>query len=220
MLELAILGLLKERPMHGYELRKQLAQRLGLFWTVSFGSLYPTLKKLERRGVVEKVPTDADERPRRKQEYRITAAGEADFLELLGELDAQTLEQEKFSLRLTFFRYLRPEIRLRLLERRRSYLHERLEQADRALRRAVRLRADTYTIALMRHGLNGINNDIAWLDELIAAERVRASEDRDADAGAETATAAGDTAGTSDPDPGPSDSGTSSAEHLRPDRLI
>jgi DNA-binding PadR family transcriptional regulator len=179
VLELAILGLLKERPMHGYELRKQLAQRLGLFWTVSFGSLYPTLKKLERRGVVEKVPTDAtDDRPRRKQEYRITDAGEADFLELLGELDAQEVGEEKFSLRLAFFSYLSPEIRLRLLERRRSYVRERLEQADRALRRARRLRADTYTIALMRHGVNGITNDIAWLDELITAERARVTEDR------------------------------------------
>jgi DNA-binding PadR family transcriptional regulator len=176
-LELAILGLLKERPMHGYELRKQLAQRLGLFWTVSFGSRYPTLKKLERRGVGEKVPSTTEERPRRKQEYRITAAGEADFLELLEQLDANTLEEEKFSLRLTFFRYLRPEIRLRLLERRRSYLHERLAQAERALARALRLRADTYTIALMRHGVNGINNDITWLDELITAERGRITED-------------------------------------------
>lgn len=194
MLELAILGLLKERPMHGYELRKQLAQRLGLFWTVSFGSLYPTLKKLEVRGVVEKVANDAEERPRRKQEYRITAAGEADFIELLEELDANTLEEEKFSLRLTFFRYLRPEIRLRLLERRWSYLHERLAQADRALERALRLRADTYTIALMRHGVNGINNDIAWLDELITAERVRITEDRaESDAPAEPL--AGPTAG-------------------------
>lgn len=179
MLELAILGLLKERPMHGYELRKQLAQKLGLFWTVSFGSLYPTLKKLERRGVVEKVPSDATEdRPRRKQEYRITAAGEADFLELLGELDTHELEEEKFSLRLAFFSYLKPEIRVRLLERRRSYLHERLEQADRALQRARRLGADTYTIALMRHGVNGITSDIAWLDELITAERARMAEDR------------------------------------------
>lgn len=179
MLELAILGLLKERPMHGYELRKQLAQKLGLFWTVSFGSLYPTLKKLERRGVVEKVPSDATEdRPRRKQEYRITAAGEADFLELLGELDTHELEEEKFSLRLAFFSYLKPEIRVRLLERRRSYLHERLEQADRALQRARRLGADTYTIALMRHGVNGITSDIAWLDELITAERTRMAEDR------------------------------------------
>jgi DNA-binding PadR family transcriptional regulator len=179
MLELAILGLLKERPMHGYELRKQLSQKLGLFWTVSFGSLYPTLKKLEHRGVVEKVTPEGDERSRRKQEYRITAAGEDDFLALLGEFDASTLEEEKFPLRLAFFRYLKPEIRLRLLERRRSYLEDRLAQGERALQRALRVRADTYTVALMRHGVNGFNNDIEWLDDLIATERLRISEDRE-----------------------------------------
>jgi DNA-binding PadR family transcriptional regulator len=178
MLELAILGLLKERPMHGYELRKQLSQKLGLFWTVSFGSLYPTLKKLERRGVVEKVTAEGEERPRRKQEYRITAAGEDDFLALLGEVDTSAFDEEKFPLRLAFFRYLKPEIRLRLLERRRSYLEDRLAQGERALQRALRLRADTYTVALMRHGVNGINNDIAWLDDLIATERLRIAEDR------------------------------------------
>ena len=178
MLEMAILGLLKERPMHGYELRKQLAQKLGLFWTVSFGSLYPTLKKLEHRGVVEKVADDGDDRSRRKQEYRITAAGERDFLELLGALDPSAYEEERFSLRLAFFRYLKPEIRLRLLERRRTYLEERLAQGERSLQRALRLRADTYTVALMRHGVNGINNDIGWLDELIATERLRLSEER------------------------------------------
>jgi DNA-binding PadR family transcriptional regulator len=177
MLELAILGLLKERPMHGYELRKQLSQKLGLFWTVSFGSLYPTLKKLERRGVVEKVAPEGGERPRRKQEYRITAAGEDDFLMLLAEFDTSAHEEDKFPLRLAFFRYLKPEIRLRLLERRRHYLEERLAQGERALQRALRLRADTYTVALMRHGVNGINNDITWLDELIAAERLRISEE-------------------------------------------
>jgi DNA-binding PadR family transcriptional regulator len=178
MLELAILGLLKERPMHGYELRKQLSQKLGLFWTVSFGSLYPTLKKLERRGVVAKVTPEGDELPRRKQEYRITAAGEDDFIALLGELDPNAWEEEKFPLRLAFFRYLKPEIRLRLLERRRAYLEDRLTQGERALQRALRVRADTYTVALMRHGVDGINNDIAWLDDLIAAERLRITEDR------------------------------------------
>ena len=48
MLELAILGLLKERNMHGYQLKKRLADTLGGFWQVSYGSLYPALKRLQR----------------------------------------------------------------------------------------------------------------------------------------------------------------------------
>jgi len=55
MLELAILGLLKERSMHGYQLSKRLTDSLGGFWRVSYGSLYPTLRRLERDGAVERV---------------------------------------------------------------------------------------------------------------------------------------------------------------------
>ena len=43
MLELAILGLLIESPMHGYELRKRLTGLLGAFRAFSYGSLYPAL---------------------------------------------------------------------------------------------------------------------------------------------------------------------------------
>ena len=53
MLELAILGLLKESDLHGYELKKRLVEALGPFSSVSFGSLYPALARLERAGAVE-----------------------------------------------------------------------------------------------------------------------------------------------------------------------
>ena len=48
MLEIAVLGLLNESPMHGYELRKRLATLLGAFRAFSYGSLYPTLRRLVR----------------------------------------------------------------------------------------------------------------------------------------------------------------------------
>src|SRR5277367_2082465 len=53
MLDLAILGLLEERELHGYEIRKQLLEHLGLLANVSFGSLYPALARLEAAGAVE-----------------------------------------------------------------------------------------------------------------------------------------------------------------------
>ena len=172
MLELAILGLLKERSMHGYELKKQLGQRLGFFWTVSFGSLYPTLKKLERRGFVEKLP-NGEAASRRKHVYRITSSGEDEFLHLLEEGPSSAWEDDKFPLRLAFFGYLRPESRIRLLERRKQTLEERLAEGRRSLSAARR--ADTYTLSLMRHGVSVTEHDIAWLDELISAERAQLS---------------------------------------------
>jgi DNA-binding PadR family transcriptional regulator len=59
VLEFAILGLLHEAPMHGYELRKRLHELLGAFRAFSYGTLYPTLRKLQRGGlIVEEVPED------------------------------------------------------------------------------------------------------------------------------------------------------------------
>ena len=52
VLELAVLGLLHETPMHGYELRKRLNSVLGAFRAFGYGSLYPCLKELLRQGLI------------------------------------------------------------------------------------------------------------------------------------------------------------------------
>ena len=53
MLELAVLGLLADQPLHGYELKKRLSETLGPLWGISFGSLYPALRRLERAGAID-----------------------------------------------------------------------------------------------------------------------------------------------------------------------
>lgn len=55
MIELAILGLLDEADLHGYELRKRLGELPGTRVAVSFGSLYPALNRLEKAGHVKAV---------------------------------------------------------------------------------------------------------------------------------------------------------------------
>jgi len=170
MLELAILGLLKERSMHGYQLSKRLTDTLGGFWRVSYGSLYPSLKRLERQGAVEQI-FDRQEVGRRKNVYRITEKGEELFQRLLEEAGAESSsEDNRFRVRLAFFKYLAPDTRIRLLERRRAYLEERLSTITTSLS-ATRERFDTYTLSLMEHGRESTEQDIAWLNGLIAAER-------------------------------------------------
>jgi len=167
MLELAILGLLKERSMHGYQLSKRLTDTLGGFWRVSYGSLYPSLKRLEAQAAVEQV-FDEQEVGRRKNVYRITEKGEGLFRELLEEAGADaTGEENRFRVRLAFFKYLAPESRIRLLERRRAFLEQRLD----TLTASLATHDDTYTLSLMQHGRESTEQDIAWLNGLIAAER-------------------------------------------------
>lgn len=183
MLELAILGLLKEKAMHGYELKQQLTRKLGHFWQVSYGSLYPALRELKERGAIEPV-FDTDETSRRKNVYRITPRGEREFLELIEDPVSSAWEEEKFPLRFAFFRYVKPEIRLRLLERRRVYLEEKLDDLHRSLHEEGD-RIDGYTRSLIRHGVESTTADIEWLDELMEAERrlITAPEDEDVTAG-------------------------------------
>ncbi|HEX2424383.1 MAG TPA: PadR family transcriptional regulator [Actinomycetota bacterium] len=178
MLELAILGLLKERSMHGYQLSKRLTDALGGFWRVSYGSLYPSIRRLEQQGAVERV-FDDQEVGRRKNVYRITQRGEAMFLELLEEAGGESASEENpFRVRLAFFKYLAPETRIRVLERRRAYLEER-RSAIRASLAGARQGNDTYSLALMEHGLEATESDIAWLEGLIVAERRQAATARE-----------------------------------------
>jgi DNA-binding PadR family transcriptional regulator len=171
MLEMAILGLLKEQPMHGYQLSRELSEQLGGLWRVSYGSLYPSLRRLQKQGAIE-TDADAPAQGRRKTVYRITSEGERLFLELLQETpqDSQS-EDARFRIRLAFFRYLPPETRIRLLERRRGALEERLGHIRDSLR--TRRRVDDYTLALMERGATTTESDIAWLSGLIEAERAK-----------------------------------------------
>ena len=195
MLELAILGLLKDQELHGYELKKRLAETLGPFSSVSFGSLYPALARLEAAGAVKAVeastlpavpiPTTgsltgevAAFRARRspargsrgKKVYGITPRGEQLFEELLAA-DSQAGDDDRsFHLKLAFARYLPPDARLGLLERRRAQLVERLARARSSVR-AGRERLDAYASALMERSTEATEHDISWLDRLIANEK-------------------------------------------------
>jgi len=60
LLELALLGVLADGPQHGYELKKRLDGVLPVWSSVSFGSLYPTLGRLERAGDVVAATPDPD----------------------------------------------------------------------------------------------------------------------------------------------------------------
>ena len=203
MLELAILGLLFEQEMHGYEIRRRLRDELGLFANISFGSLYPALSRLERSRAVTVIessgtlPTSipatgslsgerAGLRARRsgtalgtkrsRKVYRITEQGRVLFEQLLGgEEPAGTDDARSFGLRLAFARHLAPSARLALLERRRLQLTRRLATD---LVRASGERLDVYTRSLVEHGTEATEHDIAWLDRLIEAERQKQAPTR------------------------------------------
>jgi DNA-binding PadR family transcriptional regulator len=175
VLELAVLGLLHETPMHGYELRKRLNSLLGAFRAFGYGSLYPCLKELLARGLIaDDTPAATAAKPlagrRSKIVYRLTADGKERLQELLAESGPAAWEDDGFGVHFAFFGQTRADIRLRILEGRRSRLEERLDGFRAALAR-TRERLDSYTLELHKHGLESVEREVRWLNELIASER-------------------------------------------------
>ncbi|PZM98198.1 MAG: PadR family transcriptional regulator [Actinobacteria bacterium] len=186
MLELAILGLLQESPMHGYELRKQLTAKLGAFRAaISYGTLYPTLRKLQAAGLIAEAgetPDDAGEVPpltsrRGRIVYKITAEGKERFAELIAQAGPETYEDAGFGVHFAFFARTDRATRLRILEGRRRKVEERREGLRELLSRAAE-RLDAYTLELQRHGLEACEREVRWLEELIANERSGRTPDR------------------------------------------
>jgi DNA-binding PadR family transcriptional regulator len=189
MLDLAILGLLRDRDRHGYDLRKQLAELLGARGAMSFGSLYPALARLEKAGLVKAVTSNTrSARPvpssgslagelaafrarraatatpgRSRKVYGITDAGHAHLLDLLAEPGG---DDRTFAVQVAFCRHLPPERRLALFEARRAALLLRLEES-----RQTTGVLDRYLRSLRDRDTHAITHDLARLDELIAAEQ-------------------------------------------------
>jgi DNA-binding PadR family transcriptional regulator len=174
VLELAVLGLLHETPMHGYELRKRLNALLGAFRAFSYGSLYPCLKELLARGLIAEEAAAGTPRAlagrRSKIVYRLTAEGKERLQDLLAEAGPAAWEDDGFGVHFAFFGQTRADVRLRILEGRRTRLEERMESVRAALAR-TRERLDSYTLELHKHGLESVEREVRWLNELIESER-------------------------------------------------
>ena len=179
VLELAVLGLLQDSPMHGYELRKQLNLLLGSFRAFSYGTLYPCLKQLVARGWITE--SDGDAAPphalagrRGRIVYQLTAEGKERFAALLAGSGSTAWEDEHFDVHFAFFARTDAQTRLRILEGRRTRLQERLDGVRQAAAR-TRERLDSYTLELQRHGEESVEREVRWLDDLIDTERRKAS---------------------------------------------
>ena len=195
VIDMAVLGLLQDQDLHGYELRKRLTALVGLRGAISFGSLYPALARLEASGAVKAVEANDADRAipmtgslsgeasaflarrrtpagrgragRARKVYGITEHGRELLITLLED---PATDDKAFPLKVALCAALAPPRRLELFERRRAGLSTQLASA-RAGRRRNNERVDGCLRALREHDTQTIEHEIAWLDGLIADER-------------------------------------------------
>ena len=178
MFEFALLGLLHEAPMHGYELRKRLHDLLGAFRAFSYGSLYPTLRRLQRAGlIVEEGPEESalSWGRRARKVYKLTSEGKERFADLLANAGPQTWDDDSFGVHLAFFSRTPADVRMRILEGRRRCVEERREGLRERLTRTGE-QIDRYTRELHSQGLESTEREVRWLNELIAHEQSEQDE--------------------------------------------
>ncbi|HMU36006.1 MAG TPA: PadR family transcriptional regulator [Marmoricola sp.] len=170
-LELAVLGLLHESPLHGYELRKRVNLLFGWSRLLSYGSLYPALKRMLRNNWIDEVTNTSISR-RQRIVYQITPAGIEHFTQEIGDSGPASWEDDNFNLRFAFFSRTEFDVRLRILEGRRARLQERLDRAQRhAQSGQAQSGGDRYVSELQRHSIESVERELRWLTDLINAER-------------------------------------------------
>jgi DNA-binding PadR family transcriptional regulator len=178
-----------ERDHHGYEIRTQVRERLALSSTLSFGSIYPALARLERQGLVETV-TAPEIRPsalstgslsgeratlralrasqsmgrRGRKVYRITLSGRDAFCALLA--DPATLDDSRsFWVRMALAKHLSAEQLTAILERRRNDLAVRLAELETGARNET---LDPDARSVMAHAARGVELDLEWIVDRLA----------------------------------------------------
>lgn len=164
--ELLLLGLLRESPMHGYDIKQKIHKILSLFAGVEVKSIYYPLEVLEKKGFVVKRASKYGRRPQRIV-YYLTPKGARRFEELLGKSLLES-KRPKFSLDLSlyFLHYLKPKVARRRLTAR---LHL-MKRISRGLEQMLKSHSQKKQLALSRileHNLQMLESESSFLADLI-----------------------------------------------------
>ncbi|MCD4672132.1 MAG: PadR family transcriptional regulator [Anaerolineaceae bacterium] len=166
---LVILGLLRERPLYGYEIKQIIEEHMGDWTSIAFGSIYFALSKLDEEKFIEKVSTEkTGSRPSRSI-YQITEVGQAEFLRLLRQVWSQ-VERHYFAFDVGFFfGDALP------LEETKSYLQRRVAQLESTVQHITAHRAEQLAdeavprlaAAIFDHSLTHFQAELAWTQDLL-----------------------------------------------------
>jgi len=171
-LEFAILGLLAQGPLHGYELRKRIMTIFGPFRGLAFSVLYPQLHRMLEAGNIQEMEsvTRVGRSLRKRVVYAITKAGREQFESSVEVADPDTWNDENFEIRFAFFGPTPVGSRLRILEGRLRRLSEKAAILRAELESSIAAK-DKYLMEWRRHSLDAADREIVWLQDMIKIER-------------------------------------------------
>ena len=166
----ALLGLLAQRPMHGYELKNAFEEAVGTLWELNIGQIYNTLRLLERDGLVEMQGEEQEGRGPPRKVYGVTQAGRQELAQWLVEPVRQPRRlKDEFYVKLVFTRLGGGDVDALIWNQRQAYLQVLRQLND--LRAEVDPIHDPFAAVLLEGGTLHLEADLRWLDrceELLA----------------------------------------------------
>ena len=165
--ELILLGLLKESPKHGYQIKKKIKQILSLFAGVDLKSIYYPLGLLEKKGLITKHISKKGKRPLRFV-YALTPKGESRFIELLTQ-SLLNFKRPQFSLdvSLYFLHYLKPKIAKRRLRGRIFILKGLLKNLRQAANSLIKREGPSSLVYILEHDRQMVETENEFLSCLV-----------------------------------------------------
>lgn len=167
----AILGILTTDCRSGYEIKQFIDSSLNHFWKISYGQIYPTLKRLEQDGLAT-IQTAAQEGKPDRKEYFLTEKGEQVLKEWLeNSLQQLPMERNEVLLKLFFGRHQTSEQTISLLkdyQKKLTTLYQTYENIEEAIACYDNNQNDTkYWLFTLDYGKRVTEAAIAWCETTI-----------------------------------------------------
>ena len=167
---LVILGLLRENPLYGYEIKQIIEEHMSDWTSIAFGSIYFALDKLAAENFVEKVSVEKEGRRPSRSVYQITVAGRTEFLRLLRE-NWREVERTYYTLDIClFFKDALPDEEIEgYLRVRQAGLRAALEHiAGHRDEEMDRPDIPPVARAIFEHSLAHTRAELVWVSDLLA----------------------------------------------------
>jgi len=170
--ELAVLSLLRERPMHPYEIHRLLKERhKDDVLVLKRGSLYHAINRLESSGLIESGETTRNGRRPERTTYNISKTGKQKFLEWLRTLiSVPQRERSNFMGAVSFLVHLTPEEAIEVLKRRIVLLEQEIADRDRTLAEA-RTRVSRIHLIESEYAQAMRAAELSWVRQLVSELR-------------------------------------------------
>lgn len=181
-LEHILLGLLRQ-PASGYDLKRIFDDSVGNFWPANLSQIYPTLKRLERNGLLRRRLEPSERGPRRRV-YSLTSHGKQALREWLSSGPEIGTERFGYLAQLFLMDALGDEeLTLEFMQDLREHLASWLEGLESAQREADTAgpwvefpSVEFHRYSSLRMGIHTLRAKVAWCDETI--ERLQRRRDR------------------------------------------